>query len=1609
MPFVLLAAHMFSRIRAVFILVSLLALQGTFVAGQSLPAPAILHDGERATLDLAGEWRAQPVSGLELHYPPPETGWSPQKIPGRTRVLNGPAVQSPYHTFIDRILTKDGQWIRKTGIAGWFERRFTYPGKLPPGKRVHLVFHGISHKTETWLNGVRLGSSVQGLVPLRYDITDLLKADGAENRLLVGLAAQEGLVDLATRTFVAPTAGAPSGIWGRVELRILPAIRIDDIFVKTFVKERRIEFETTLVNETRAPATLDIDGLVVDRNNRPQTDLPARRLTLKPGETKTVTLSRDWIAPVLWSPDTPALYHARIRITDTETPTREIDRDTVRFGCREFEIRGRDFYLNGIRTVLLRDSTLYNMALGATPRILDELRSTAGRPFNAIRLHHGLNNTAVLDLCDELGIMAIPESAWVNMSGKYSREHTDLWLPNVLDYTRSLIRLHRNRPSVIMWSLTNESLWGSTDPDSMAIAEKLIAAATEADPTRPFQGDAEVSWGGRLPVINIHYPESSVGNSLRERYPHSGFVFPNDLYWLRQTGENTAWRARFEWDRPLVIGEYWHLTGDAESKSSYMGETVFDWTERERGGRLREAFAAPLQMITDAYRVQGVAGLNPWIGDRSRTLKPVAVRPLEYFPNFFAGKTQTRKVVVFNDSRTAWERMHLLCTLKIGERILWSETIPAQAASGERNVLDIPIPVPSLPFADSSGNTPAVQALLTVQLAHVRSDRNQPLDQFEETVFIMPRATLASFARSAPSTPAIFLLDTSGDTAAAMGKLGWTPPHGKTLAPQTIAGIRLLVIGNDTLPSPAEQQIIADFAAAGGSVLVLRQDAQSPLASALPWLPAPDAAHVSTRAWPRTHAHPALAGLDPRQLSWWRPDHLVSRKTFQKPSTGDYRVMLDTGGQFGLLWSPLLEVPHGQGLFILSQLNLVDRIDDEPLAGRILASLIRSALEHHPRPSAPLRLLASTSSKIPAALRAADIDFTTAFDLAAPAGGPLLLADGFAPSETQLASIRNHLTSGGHVWIHGYTRETLSAVAPLFPFKPELEDYPKHIKTAARQTEDPLIDNLSTFDFFWAKINLGRLSQGAQSTAPLGGPALRISSDNTTAVPLITPALLVKIPVGSGTLLFDNLRWEDALAFESDKVTRIVSSLAINQGARAAPRRDAPRYDHFFVDLSAHANMGYHDRIADDGIGGWTDQGDNDMRFFLINHTGREGGLDTGMEVEAEVFPTRMDFAGQPFRLIDPARNSGRAIVSLRGTDHGTRLPDAARAVPVARRADTLWLLHAASWASPKVHQDVARITVHYADAITVTLPIRYGLETSDWWTPAAVPNSRIAWTGRNLLHSPVGIYSTAWTNPHPDKEIRTLDIQAALGPTQFVLLAITGGTRAGAGAPAVIPKTTATPSPVMPSAVTRPLPAAQDPLLGGWDFTQPDAKGAIPNLVKNAPALRPAKTAPVPETHDNRPALRFQGGASLNSPACPDIIPSDGLPFALELAFAAATRPGNSLAGLYQKFNYKKDGFRLLLNKRGQLILEINTASDSGPVIKTLASRTRIEPGRDYIARITFDGRHCTLHLDGKLDTLIETPPPLPSDARIQIGTASGPEYHFDGWLRRLTLHALQ
>ena len=1324
------------------------------------PPPTLASDGTRSHISLDGTWQTLPIEGLDFKFPPPATGWVPTVVPNWD-ATSIETVRGPYSSNVDVYLNKEGTGFKRTkGMAAWFQHEFTLPSALPVGQQVLLHFSGIASRGEIWFNGTKIGTSLQGLIPVEYDISTLIKP-GASNSIVIGLTEREGVIDIAHKTYLAPTWGSMSGMWGSVDIRFLPKTYVADSFIKPSVKNKKIEFETTLINTTPAPHTLVLRGAIVNSDNIPQTTLDPITVTLAANETKVVTLSKNWIAPHLWDFQSPTLYRANLLLL--EGP-KLVDKWTDRFGFREFEIRGRDFYLNNRRFHLLRSSQGWSMG---TPkdRVVSGMQQDLGKPINCVRLHAGFDAEPAFEAADELGMPLVPESGWHQApGGQFVLEQRQLWLDNVLKYYSTWIKMHRNHPSIIMWSLTNESMWGATDPLSMEVAQKLLDNARAADPTRPMQGDAEVNWDKRLPIVNIHYPEGSMQNSLLTKYTNSGLVMPNDAYWLNPDVKvsNLTDRSDFKWNCPIVIGEYWCPSGEPDAVTSYTGEQIYDWQKWRmdgtwgRAGRTDSEYINALQQMTDAYRAQGVAGVNPWSGCANQTMPMVAVRPLDFHPNFYGGTTGTRKVVIFNDGRQQFGNMGLQVRLDIDGVAQWDKKVQGYAEPGETNTVSIPLDIPNV--------TRQTKATLTISLQWTAGEINR----LEESIFIMPRESLANI-----DPKRVILLDGDGQTSKTLKTLGLPLSPLTQLSLPTLRGAKLLIVG-DNSDAAASAKDIGQFITEGGSVIILRQEKSSAL---LPELPRIDETHVSSRVWKRCYDHPITAGMENLQFSYWQPDNLVSFKSLRKTNLGISRNILDCGGRYGMRWSPLVETPLGNGVVIQSQLKLVQAAEVEPAAAHLLAQTIRYAMTFRPPPTAPLRLLAGGNTLLRQALAAGCVVTTDGLT----GDGPILLDASASPTANELELIQSYLIGGGKVWLHGFGTDTVDKIAKLLPFKARMVACDSTVPGAARRSNDPLMNNLNSGDFFWSHIDFGSsdFMTGGKITAKLGKETL-VLPNIQAGQELMAPALMTKIPAGKGFVLFDTLAWEDAQGAEADKSTRIVSALASNLGVQVRPFVEKVNYAYFPVDLSKQANMGYYDRVADDGKGGWTDQGRNDMRLFLINHTGKAGAEDNGMDEGSQNFPASATFVERPFTLLDPKQSKDHSIISLRGTQHGTKLPDKAVGIPVKRKASKLWFLHASSWNELPAKTEVARYVIHYENGATEVFPIRSQMEVGDWCNPQPLPNGKMAWTGRNLEHALVGITLSEWTNPNPQKAITSIDLIGNLSPAQYVLLAISGGELTG-------------------------------------------------------------------------------------------------------------------------------------------------------------------------------------------------------------------------------------
>jgi len=1332
------------------------------------PAAPAYANGPREEINLAGpDWQEGIADTLDLDKVPESLAWAAAKVP-TTALFNKLKSSDPGYMYCtvppEKYFDKDGSFKVKEKQSAWYKKTVEIPAEFLQNHTVHLAVAGMSYRSAVFVNGQHAGESIQASLPLDFDLTPYIKP--GKNELTLAVTPREGIIDPKAQVYIAPSNGTSSSIRGPIRLEFRPTTAINDVFVKTSVKTKSIDFQITLKNSAATPSNVTASIKVRSARDPKQVvgEFTGQPVQLAPGAEAVTNIQESWVAPILWSLTTPEIYIADVSLF---SGGKLADNYQQTFGFREFSIKGKDFLLNGNRVVMLRESSLN--ALKTLEDNPDE-SSITGKPspINTFRQHLGSYNSDLIHRANQQGIMVMPESAysWTNIYPQ-NPDKSRVWLPGVLDYYKRWARHLRNEPSVMIYSLVNETYWDRNLPDEMAVAKQIVDVMRKEDPTRPLQGDGENSWNGLLDVINIHYPEGRAG-TLRVKYPNSGLIFPNDLEWLTQEG-GEGWNTKFKWDRPLFLGEFDNGVNE-DIGSSSGGDEGYNWIKwrklahsgRDSGASNKQNksfFFEPLRKAINNYRYVGVAGLNPWSGDDNELLKAMVVAPLDFHPNVDAGGVFKRHLAVFNDDKQR-PLSKIKYYLTVDGMLECDKEIAFYVAPGQKWDGVVEIPIPQLDHS--------AKAEFVARLIWHRNNQDIEVDRHVENVFIVPPIDLSLLTKQ------IALIDPqkSLDSVLKGLKLDTLQSVEDTAIP---ADKKLLIIGVDGYKDGMGKALDA-FVENGGSVLMLPQKDWKPYRVELPER---DPRHAATQAWVRTPGHPALKNLDQAQLSYWNDDNVVSYETFKKPQQGPLKVVLDAGGTFGLIWSPLLDIPIGKGTFLMTTLELTR---PEPAARQLLANLIEYGCARKPESVTKLNLLAGKNEALSEVLKLTGVQSADGIGSSGP-----VLVDASATIDTK--ALKKALDQGRTLWLHDFTPETFSKIAALLPEQSKLAQVPKELIGTMPVVQDPLIQGLSNFDFAWyiPKIyHTGPLFEDASVVAKTGDWTLDTNLFTQNVKPLTDPAFLVKISAGKGTILFDTLQWDKALANESGKVLRIASAILTNLGCEFKFPKKVD-YQYSFVGLEKFANMGFIDSKADDGVGGWTDQGRNDMRFFLINHSGKGNGEEDGMEVPVPPFPTKVEFDRIPYKLIDPKANQGKAVLSFGSDLHAPKLMRQSGPIPVNAKANKLWFLHVLGWAGGNPGDVVAEYTVEYEDGSTTTIPIRRFMDIGDWHNPSMFSNASIAWTGRNLVTSPVGLNAMPWKNPHPEKTIKSLSIKAGLADSQYVLVAITCAVEPGGKTPVAL------------------------------------------------------------------------------------------------------------------------------------------------------------------------------------------------------------------------------
>lgn len=556
-----------------------------------------------AILSRSAAWASEPGAAAE----PADLIWN---IPGRSiKPLNGPwsYILDPFDVAGRKPTARRSFWENtiETTESGLIEYewasspRMTIPGDwnsvdprlwyydapvyyrrevrqpAAPGRRYFLRFEAVNRAATVWLDGVELGGHEGGFTPFEFEITDAVrKASGASLSLVVRADSRHTEVSIPALDFDWMN-------WGGMTRSVL-IVEVPEMFVKdAFIR----------LENGRICADIRLDG---GAGQRVEVNIPQHglRLTAKADASGVALLS----APApdtlrLWSPEDPWLYDVSVKAGADET----IDR----IGFRNLEVRGREVLLNGTQ-VYFRGISMHEEAFGpeATRAVseaearalLSEARSMG---CNFVRLAHYPHAEHTARIADEMGMMLWSEIPvyWEEIA--YDNPET---LAAARTMMAELVTRDRNRASVVMWSVANET--PQTQERTMFL-RTVIADTRRLDPTRLITAalNKNVDVGGVREGESLIVVQDELAADL-------DVVAINQYeawYSKRRPDELKDVSFRNGYEKPLMFSEF-----GACALYGHHGPRDERWTEEYQAWLFEET-------LKRVEETPGCVGLAPWL------------------------------------------------------------------------------------------------------------------------------------------------------------------------------------------------------------------------------------------------------------------------------------------------------------------------------------------------------------------------------------------------------------------------------------------------------------------------------------------------------------------------------------------------------------------------------------------------------------------------------------------------------------------------------------------------------------------------------------------------------------------------------------------------------------------------------------------------------------------------------------------------------------------------------------------------------------------------------------------------------------------------------------
>lgn len=460
-----------------------------------------------------------------------------------------------------------GEWTMQgfelhEGDTAIYRRSFQLPADWQ-GKTVMIRFDGVSSWGKVLVNGKTVAEHEGGFVPFEADISSALQAGNNQLEVQVQALTVSDRLGCVSQ-YAVHTVG---GILRKATLFVLPTTNIARLDITTRLSKAYTD-GTLAINLATNSTKGNIHYVLTDAAGKKVLD-------------KTLGVSQPQELPVgriqTWNPENPYLYSLQASLTENgqvlETVTQQV-------GFREVKVSGSLLLVNG-KAVKLHGVNRHDVHPVSGRSITPELSRQDAALFkkgncNYIRTSHYPPSEEFLAAADELGLFVESEAAicWIQHGAspmwKLWNYKDEKYLPYIIRANVEKVNAQRNHPSVIIWSLANESLWSP-------LFAKVNTIVKELDPTRPTTFHDQC-WGGynnagsQADIAVYHYP---------------GINGP---------------QATDTMKRPVLFGEYAHIS-------------CYNRRELLTDPGIRAAYGAPLATMYDSmYHHPNCLGGAIWSG-----------------------------------------------------------------------------------------------------------------------------------------------------------------------------------------------------------------------------------------------------------------------------------------------------------------------------------------------------------------------------------------------------------------------------------------------------------------------------------------------------------------------------------------------------------------------------------------------------------------------------------------------------------------------------------------------------------------------------------------------------------------------------------------------------------------------------------------------------------------------------------------------------------------------------------------------------------------------------------------------------------------------------------